>query len=458
MTLAANELFSSATQGSAKRVIPEAVTVAKFGAGSGTLAVLTPVGFDDVNNVWGVWTAKTAEINTITSGGSPPTSGYFTLTVNGEKTAPLAYNATAAAIQAALILLEGVGVGGVTAAATTEANLGVAAAVVTITWAGKVTARDISISLDWIGALEPTFPTVSALETADGDWGATTITCSIDGTVVSTTLLGDTTAVATIPQCDSLEAPDANWNGAVVTCKIDGVTVAAVTLGTIGSVADAVADLNGTEGLAGGFIQAGLFATANTILEITAPGHAGAHTLNVTCDLTTAFGADPGVSDTGTAATVDDDTDAEVVAALNADTDFQAAGLFADVNASLVRIRALGTPGAHKLGVYSDLATAYGADPGVENTGSDAPAAHVLATSTPGVTAGGRHVIRGFVYPQAITLDSGYEVQGNILTKGKLRYADIVTPAGEAAGAILAALRDGPLARGLVISGLTLVR
>lgn len=241
MALVTNELYSSATQGSMARVIPEHVEVSKFGSGSGTLAVLTPCGYDEVNAEWGVWTALVREVNTITSNATPNTGGTFTLTVNGETTEPIAFNATAAVVQAALEALNGVDLGDVAAVATAEANLGVASAVVTLTWGGKLAAQDIKITIDDTG-----------LTGGSGD--------------------------------------------------------------------------------------------------------------------------------------------------------------------------------------------------------------HALATSTAGVTAGGRHIVKGFVYPDPVVLSASGEVLGQVLKRGIVRYDDIVLPAGETQSVLDAALKDGPLARGLVIKGLAGVR
>jgi hypothetical protein len=57
--------------------------------------------------------AGTAEVQTLAA--SAATAGTFTLTFDGQTTAPLPYTATAAAIQAALQALSNVGVGGITA-------------------------------------------------------------------------------------------------------------------------------------------------------------------------------------------------------------------------------------------------------------------------------------------------------------------------------------------------------
>lgn len=79
---------------------------------------------------------------------------------------------------------------------------------------------------------------------------------------------------------------------------------------------------------------------------------------------------DGGVSFTVTLGATDD-TDAEVVTALNANAVF-AANCIADVNAGVVRIRTLEGGTEKTLTVVSDLATAYGAAPGISAKGTDA--------------------------------------------------------------------------------------
>lgn len=151
MAFATNELFSSASQGSMARVIPGTVHPKKFGPGSGTLAVLTPVGYDEENAYWRVWTYKTKEVNTITANATPNTGGTFTLSVNGETTEPITFEATAAQVQAALEALEGIEPGDVTAVQTTGTDLGDANAVVTLTWSEKLAAQNIAITIDDTG-------------------------------------------------------------------------------------------------------------------------------------------------------------------------------------------------------------------------------------------------------------------------------------------------------------------
>jgi len=72
-----------------------------------------------------------------------------------QTTAAIAFNATAATVQAALEALSNVAVGDVTCVATTGANLGVANAVVTINWAptssGDFAGQNVTITLDTTG-------------------------------------------------------------------------------------------------------------------------------------------------------------------------------------------------------------------------------------------------------------------------------------------------------------------
>jgi hypothetical protein len=53
------------------------------------------------------------DVQTVTVGGTAPTGGTFTLTLNSQTTAPIAYNATATQVAAALAALPGVGTGNV---------------------------------------------------------------------------------------------------------------------------------------------------------------------------------------------------------------------------------------------------------------------------------------------------------------------------------------------------------
>jgi len=65
------------------------------------------------SGLYGPYTGTTDEVQTITVTGAP-TGGTFTLTWNGQTTAAIAYNATAAVVQTALAALSNIGAGNVT--------------------------------------------------------------------------------------------------------------------------------------------------------------------------------------------------------------------------------------------------------------------------------------------------------------------------------------------------------
>jgi hypothetical protein len=73
----------------------------------------TILGKITASGLYGPYAGATAEVQTVTITGTP-TGGTFTLTFQGETTAGIAYNATAAAVEAALEALSVVNVGDVT--------------------------------------------------------------------------------------------------------------------------------------------------------------------------------------------------------------------------------------------------------------------------------------------------------------------------------------------------------
>ena len=148
MALNPNELFSSSTVSPLLRVEAKTIQPKTFASGSGTLGQLTPVVFNTSTNFWQVWSDAVAEISTITANATPNTGGTFTLTVNGQETAAIAFDATAAVIQTALEALSNVESGDVTAVATTGTDLGDANAVVTLTWGGNFTGTNPTIAID----------------------------------------------------------------------------------------------------------------------------------------------------------------------------------------------------------------------------------------------------------------------------------------------------------------------
>lgn len=107
MALDANELYAETTrnEGPQYRPYDNGISIVKFAATGGsddTLAVGTPVVRNRSTGFWTVWTAAANEQQSITI---DATGGTFTLSFNGQETAALAYDITAAALKTALLLL-----------------------------------------------------------------------------------------------------------------------------------------------------------------------------------------------------------------------------------------------------------------------------------------------------------------------------------------------------------------
>ncbi len=109
------------------------------------LAHLTPLS-QDAAGTYSVWSQGVSEVSTLTADATPATAGDFTLTVDGATTAAIAFDATAADIQAALEALPNVAPGDVVGVATTGVDLGDASAVVTLTWGGAYQGVDVALS------------------------------------------------------------------------------------------------------------------------------------------------------------------------------------------------------------------------------------------------------------------------------------------------------------------------
>jgi hypothetical protein len=147
----------------------------------------------------------TDEVQTVTVSGSP-TGGTFTLTFNGETTAPIAYNATAAQVQSALRALDSIGQNGVTA---TGGPLPGSA--VTVTFDGGVldgvNVAQMTSSGSFTGG---STPGVAVATTTAGD-GAITVS----GITIGAQTYDDAAAGGAIPgfpnQIDSLLYPTGSW-------------------------------------------------------------------------------------------------------------------------------------------------------------------------------------------------------------------------------------------------------
>lgn len=100
----------------------------------------------------------TNEVQTVTIGGAP-TGGTFTLTLDNRQTTPIAYNATAAAIQTALEALPNIGAGNVTVTG---------AGPYTVTFVGALAKRPIPNLTATHALTGGTTPTVTVAETTMG--------------------------------------------------------------------------------------------------------------------------------------------------------------------------------------------------------------------------------------------------------------------------------------------------
>lgn len=139
-TLDVSEFTSGTHYDSTTKVMPSGVALAKVGD------LLVPF-------------APAAEAQTITVTGAP-TGGNFTLAVDGEVTAAIAYNADAAAVQAALEALSNIAPGDVTVSGTTTK---------TITFGGTYAGVDVpQITLANNGLTGGTTPNVTIATTVPG--------------------------------------------------------------------------------------------------------------------------------------------------------------------------------------------------------------------------------------------------------------------------------------------------
>lgn len=145
-----NEQFNETTGlGSQLRAFPTVVQPKTFASGSGTLAQLTPLAFNETSRKWVPWSGKLNEISTITKSGTV-SGGTYTLTVEGETTGNIAYDANAATIQAALLLLGVIDSGDVVVTDVGGGATGGGSTV--LTFGGKFASGVITVSIG-IGSL-----------------------------------------------------------------------------------------------------------------------------------------------------------------------------------------------------------------------------------------------------------------------------------------------------------------
>lgn len=110
-------------------------------------------------------TPGTNQVNTISTTGVP-TGGTFTLTVNGVTSAPIAFNAAAATIQAALVAMSNIAAGDVVAAG------GALPTAVTLTWGGAYAGQVVTVSANGAALTGGTTPTATSVVTTAGAVGS----------------------------------------------------------------------------------------------------------------------------------------------------------------------------------------------------------------------------------------------------------------------------------------------
>lgn len=111
-------------------------------SGAPSLAMLTPLSWDESTGKWNVW-GGTSEVQTITI---DATGGTFTITWNGETTAAIAWNASGATVLAALEALSNVEPGDI-------ASVSLASLVYTITFGGRYAGLNVPAVTTGAGSL-----------------------------------------------------------------------------------------------------------------------------------------------------------------------------------------------------------------------------------------------------------------------------------------------------------------
>lgn len=94
-------------RGPLPQVMPTSVQPKRFAAGTGTIVSLQPVAVNSATGNWAPWNPEVVSEEWSIGTTGTVSGGTFTITVNGETTAAIAFNATAATITAALLALGG---------------------------------------------------------------------------------------------------------------------------------------------------------------------------------------------------------------------------------------------------------------------------------------------------------------------------------------------------------------
>lgn len=171
MALESREFFNTTTRVAFPRMEPKSNKVVTISHGTAEdLPVATPMCYNDSTDLWVVYTQSAdAAIYTLTDQSADTDGGVFVVHMDG-LSAPLAWNVTAAAAQTELLaLLAEAGKGYTVAVTCSEANIGVAAAVMTFTF--SETANALVFDVDTSGLLDGVVPEPGNLVLATTDAG-----------------------------------------------------------------------------------------------------------------------------------------------------------------------------------------------------------------------------------------------------------------------------------------------
>lgn len=158
----------------------------------------------------------TNEVQTLSISGEKPTAGTFKLTLNGQTTAEIAYNASAADIQSALLALSGIEDGDVVCTGTNFPDGSIA-----VTFGGNLAGMDIA-NMTVSEASGLTAGAVSVIETAKGNSGW----MSRNSNSISDALAGITLNINDITETDTPVKITVNRNTASISKKIQAMVSA----------------------------------------------------------------------------------------------------------------------------------------------------------------------------------------------------------------------------------------
>lgn len=159
MALDPNELFQSKPgKGSGLRAESYETLPKTFASGTGVIPNLALVAYNTNTGFWQPFDGQVDQVDVLRSHATTPaTAGNFTLTVTNpvtavqETTGNIAFNATPAAVQAALEALDNVTVGDVLVASTAGTDLGDAATRFEVTWQGEYGGQAVTVAITTAG-------------------------------------------------------------------------------------------------------------------------------------------------------------------------------------------------------------------------------------------------------------------------------------------------------------------